>query len=45
MEHMRTIESDLPTGVTLPEYRRMIRPNRPKRHSPIRRFISFGLLR
>ena len=42
MEHMRTIESDLPAGVTLPEYRRMIRPNR---HSPIRRFISFGLLR
>ena len=43
MEHMRTIKSDVPCGMTLPEYRRTL--NRPKRHSPIRRFASFGLLR
>ena len=42
METMQTIESDIPVGVTLPEYRRL---NRPRRHSRIRRFISFGLLR
>jgi hypothetical protein len=43
VEHMRTIKSDIPYGMTLAEYRRTL--NRPKRHSPIRRFASFGLLR
>jgi hypothetical protein len=40
---MRTIKSDIPCGMTVPEYRRTL--NRPRRHSPIRRFASFGLLR
>ena len=43
MEHMQNIKSDIPVGMTLPEYRRTL--NRPKRHSSIRRFASFGLLR
>jgi hypothetical protein len=42
-KHMQTISSDVPAGMTLPEYRRLL--GRPKRHSPIRRFASFGLLR
>jgi hypothetical protein len=40
---MRTIKSDIPASMTLPEYRKWV--NRPKRHSPFRRFVSFGLLR
>ena len=40
---MQNIKSDIPNGMTLAEYRRTL--NRPKRHSPIRRFVSFGLLR
>jgi hypothetical protein len=43
MKQMQYIKSDVPTGMTLPEYRKWIRPA--KRHSPIRRFASFGLLR
>ena len=40
---MQYIKSDVPSGMTLREYRRTL--NRPRRHSPIRRFASFGLLR
>ena len=40
---MKDIKSDIPKGMTLPEYRKWIRP--PKRHSAIRRFASFGILR
>jgi len=43
VEHMQNIKSDVPLGMTLPEYRRSLR--RPKRHSAIRRFVGFGLLR
>ena len=43
MEQMRTIKSDIPDRMTLVEYRRTL--TRPKRHSAIRRFASFGLLR
>lgn len=43
MEHMRIIKSDIPAGMTVPEYRRLL--NRPKRHSAIRRFASFGIAR
>ena len=42
-KHMQTISSDVPGEMTLPEYRRLLA--RPRRHSPIRRFASFGLLR
>jgi hypothetical protein len=37
------MKSDIPIGMAVPEYRRLI--NRPKRHSAIRRFASYGLLR
>ena len=40
---MRNIKSDIPAGMTLPEYRKWI--SKPKRHSALRRFASFGLLR
>ena len=40
---MQNIKSDIPDGMTLPEYRRTL--NRPKRHSAIRRFAGFGILR
>lgn len=43
MEQMQNIKSDIPLGMTAPEYRRTL--NRPKRHSAIRRFASFGLAR
>ena len=43
MEQMRIIHSDIPVDMTLPEYRRLI--NRPHRHSAIRRFASFGIVR
>jgi hypothetical protein len=43
VEHMQNIKSDIPSGMTLAEYRRAIK--RPKRHSPIRRFVSFGVVR
>ena len=43
MEHMQTIKSDIPAGMTLAEYRRWRIP--PRRHSAIRRFVSFGTLR
>jgi hypothetical protein len=43
VEHMQNIKSDIPARMTLPEYRRTL--NRPKRHSPIRRFVSFGIVR
>jgi hypothetical protein len=43
MEQMQNIESDIPVGMTLMEYRRTL--NRPKRHSPIRRFAGFGISR
>lgn len=43
MQHMQNIQSDVPVGMTLPEYRRTLA--RPRRHSAIRRFVSFGLLR
>ena len=36
MEQMRTIKSDIPASMTLPEYRKWI--SRPKRHSALRRF-------
>jgi hypothetical protein len=42
-KHIQTISSDVPAEMTLPEYRRLL--GRPRRHSPIRRFASFGLLR
>ena len=43
MEHMRYIESDLPRGMALSDYRRTVYP--PRRHSAIRRLVSYGLLR
>jgi hypothetical protein len=43
VEQMQNIKSDVPSGMTLTEYRRTLR--RAKRHSPIRRFVSFGILR
>jgi len=43
MQHVQDIKSDIPANMTLPEYRTWITP--PKRHSAIRRFASFGLLR
>jgi hypothetical protein len=43
MQHMQNIKSDIPVGMTVQQYRRMLR--RPKRHSAIRRLASFGLLR
>jgi hypothetical protein len=43
MKQMRDIKSDIPAGMTLPEYRKWIRPR--KRDSALRRFASFGLLR
>lgn len=43
MEQMRVIRSDVPAGMTLPEYRRLI--GRPRRHSAIRRLASFGIVR
>jgi hypothetical protein len=43
MEQMQVIKSDIPAGMTLRDYRRLVR--RPRRHSAIRRFASFGLLR
>ena len=43
MQHMQTIKSDIPVGMTVQQYRRTLR--RRKRHSPIRRLASFGLLR
>jgi hypothetical protein len=43
VQQMRTIKSDIPAGMTLPEYRKWVNPS--KRHSAVRRFVSFGLLR
>jgi hypothetical protein len=43
MEQMQTIKSDIPERMTVPEYRRLLA--RPKRHSAIRRLVSFGILR
>jgi hypothetical protein len=44
MEQMRNIHSDIPAGMTAAEYRRLVnRP--PRRHSAIRRFASFGIVR
>jgi hypothetical protein len=43
MNQMQYIKTDVPPAMTLPEYRKWIRPA--KRHSPIRRFASFGILR
>ena len=40
---MQYIKTDVPPTMTLPEYRKWIRPA--KRHSAIRRFASFGVLR
>jgi hypothetical protein len=40
---MRIIKSDIPGNMTAAEYRRLVK--RPKRHSAIRRFVSFGIVR
>lgn len=43
MRQIQDIKSDIPAGMTLAEYRRTL--NRPKRHSAVRRFASFGIAR
>jgi hypothetical protein len=40
---MRNVKSNVPVGMTVPEYRRTF--GRPKRQSAIRRFVGYGLLR
>lgn len=40
---MKQTKSNMPVATVVPEYRRTI--NRPKRHSPIRRFVGYGIVR
>ena len=42
MEHTRLVKSYSPVRI-VPEYQRLIR--RPRRHSAIRRFVGFGVIR
>ncbi|HEX8854629.1 MAG TPA: hypothetical protein VF752_03440 [Thermoleophilaceae bacterium] len=41
MHQMRHIKSHTPAGMTAPTYR----INRPRRHSAIRRFAGYGIVR
>jgi hypothetical protein len=43
VESMRYIKSDIPAGMSVPEYKRLL--NRPRRHSAIRRLVGFGTVR
>ena len=40
---MRYIKTDIPAGMSAPEYRRLL--NRPRRHSAILRYMTLGILR
>jgi len=43
MEQLQIIKCDIPERMTLPEYRRLLA--RPRRHSRIRRFAGYGIVR